>query len=182
VVLAAGAGTRFTAGASKLVAPFRGRPLVWWAIEHALQAGIGPVWVVTGAVDLRGTLPEGAEALHNERWVEGQATSLQTAVAAARAAGLEAIVVGLGDQPMVPPLAWRSVALAEGDAPVVVATYHRKRGNPVRLSSQVWDLLPQEGDEGGRVLMRSRPDLVSEVACEGNPADIDTKEDLLRWS
>jgi len=178
-VLAAGGSRRFEGG-HKLLADFRGRPVVWWAVSNALAAGLEHTWVVAGAVDLAPVVPAGAELLANERWAEGQATSLQTAVGAARCAGLDAVVVGLGDQPLVPPSAWRAVAASGAD--IGVATYAGRRRNPVRIGRSVWDLLPVSGDEGARTLMRARPDLVSEVPCEGEPADIDTREDLTRWS
>jgi molybdenum cofactor cytidylyltransferase len=183
VVLAAGGGSRFAAGpdaSHKLLAPWRGHALVWAAAAHALDASLSATWVVTGAVDLTGNIPPEVTVLHNPRWAEGQATSLQIAVEAARAARLDAIVVGLGDQPLVPPEAWSAVAAAE--APIAVATYDGQRRNPVRLAAAVWDLLPVTGDQGARVLIRQRPDLVQEVRCQGDPADIDTREDLLTWS
>ena len=178
VVLCAGAGTRYQApdGGHKMLALFRGRPLVSWALGHALDAGLEMTMAVTGAVDLGGVLPEGVEALPNAEWALGIATSLQVAVARARAVGLDAVVVGLGDQPLVPASAWRAVAASS--APVAVATYSGARHNPVRLARTVWDDLPRTGDEGGRALMRANPQLVAEIPCPGSPADVDTVADL----
>jgi molybdenum cofactor cytidylyltransferase len=182
VVLAAGAGRRFASpdGTHKLLALWHDRPIVAWAVEAALDAGLERTWVVAGAVPLDGVLPAGVEILDNPEWAQGQATSLQVGVTAARQAGLDAIAVGLGDQPGIPAAAWRAVAAAGG--PIVVATYEGRRRNPVRLASEVWDQLPVSGDEGARVLVRRHPQLVSEVACLGHPADIDTLEDLARWN
>jgi CTP:molybdopterin cytidylyltransferase MocA len=184
VVLAAGGGSRFAGPEHKLLASFRGRPVVSWAVESAVSAGIGPTVVVTGAVALGGLLPGEVVVVDNPRWAEGQATSLAAAVDWAEDEGMDAIVVGLGDQPLVPPGAWRAVAQADVGAyhPMVAASYGGVRGNPVRLGRAVWPLLPRSGDEGARAVMRERPDLVAEVPCGGEAVDIDTREDLLRWS
>lgn len=185
VVLAAGEGSRFAGPEHKLVVPFRGRPLVCWALAAADQAGFDHLYVITGAVDLADLVAEAvgeerATVVHNARWAEGQATSLGAAVAAARAGGHRAVVVGLGDQPLVPATAWRSVGAAAG--PIVTATFDGRRRPPVKLESTVWDRLPEEGDVGARRLLEQRPELVSELPCRGSPIDIDTVEDLRRWS
>jgi CTP:molybdopterin cytidylyltransferase MocA len=180
VVLAGGGASRFGGAEHKLLASFRGRALVSWAVDHALAAGFDETAVVTGAVDLAGVLPDGVTTIANPRWAEGQASSLQAAVTWAREKGFEAIVVGLGDQPLVPPEAW--IAVGASSSPIAVASFAGQRRPPTRLAASVWPLLPTEGDEGARVVMNGNPDLVEAVACPGQAIDIDTTEDLARWS
>jgi molybdenum cofactor cytidylyltransferase len=185
VVLAAGSGSRFDGEDHKLTAELDGAPIADRAVGAALAADIGPVIVVTGATTP--ALPTLTEAVddgrivlvRNDRWAEGQSTSLQTAVAAARDRHAHALVVGLADQPFVEPAAWRAVAAAR--SPIAVATYDGAPRNPVRLHRSVWPLLPTTGDHGARHLVRLRPELVERVPCQGSPADIDTLEDLRSW-
>lgn len=188
VVLAAGAGSRFSGPTHKLLAPLgtetvAGTPadtVAGRAIGAARAAAIGPVIVVVGAVDLPSDVTAGCLVVCNPNWAEGQATSVQCAVTAARANGADAVVIGLADQPFVTPDAWQAVA--SSTSPIAVATYDGVRGNPVRLHESVWSLLPVTGDSGARDLIRLRSELVSEVACGGSSADIDTQEDLDSWT
>jgi molybdenum cofactor cytidylyltransferase len=180
VVLAAGGGSRWAGDGHKLHAVVDGRPIVHHAVTAAIAAAIGPVVVVTGAVDLPGetaALP-GLMIVANPRWSDGQATSLAAAITAADTLGADAIVVGLGDQPFVTPEAWRAVATSA--SPIAIATYDGVRGNPVRLARSVWRLLPTSGDEGARGVARMQPELVEQVPCGGSAADIDTVADLQR--
>jgi molybdenum cofactor cytidylyltransferase len=180
IVLAAGGGSRFGGPQHKLLSPFRGRPVISWALSAAADSGLDEVAVVVGAVDLGGVVPPGVSVIENSAWAGGQASSLQAAVTWATERGHDAVVIGLGDQPLVTAADWAAVSAS--NCPIAVATFEGRRRPPVRLSSTVWSLLPTEGDEGARVLMGARPDLVCEVACEGQPADIDNEEDLTRWS
>lgn len=185
IVLAAGGGSRFTGEHHKLLQPLAGKPVLRWALEAAASAGLSPLVVVTGAVDIREATVTPLSAnprlvvVHNAHWQRGMASSLQCAIAVAREHDLEAVVVGLGDQPGITASAWRAVA--DTQAPLAVATYRGERRNPVRIHAELWSLLPIEGDEGARTLLRTRPELVTEVACEGDAADIDTVDDVIRW-
>lgn len=184
MVLAAGSGSRFAGPTPKLMAPLHGRPLVLHAIEHAAGAGLAEVLVVTGAVDLSTLeLPPGVRLVANPRHAEGQSTSLVAGLDAAEAAGHDAVVVGLGDQPFVPPRAWHAVASATS-TPIAVATYDGRRRNPVRIAAEVWGDVRRcvHGDEGARQLFTLWPDRVAEVGCAGSAEDIDTTEDLSQWN
>jgi molybdenum cofactor cytidylyltransferase len=175
VVLAAGGSVRFRDGA-KLAALFRGRPLVSWAVQAALEAALDETIVVTGPAEF--ILPAGVQVVRNDDWADGLASSLASAIDACD--HHDAIVVAPGDMPFLTAQAWRS--LASSPASIAVATYEGRRSHPVRLAREVWPLLPRSGDEGARKLMRLRPDLVQEVACIGRPVDIDTVEDLNEWT
>jgi len=174
VLLAAGAGSRFQGPGHKLASTLGGTPLLDLAVRSAVAAEIGPVVVVIGETSF--DLPNGVTALLNDNWQNGLASSLQVAVTYARAEGYSTIVVGLGDQPLVTPEAWRLVAAA--DSPIAVATYDGTRGNPVKLESRTWAELPTTGDEGARPVMRNHPEWVREVPCAGSAFDVDTTQDL----
>jgi molybdenum cofactor cytidylyltransferase len=181
VVLAAGASERFGSGQPKQRALFRGRPLLCWSVDAALASAVGEVAVVEGKVALGDLLPPEVTLLANPESTGGIATSLAVAIGWAEVRALDAVIVGLADQPLVPASAWRAVA-GQTESPIAVATYGGRRRNPVRLARSVWPLLPTTGDDGARLLMRQRPELVAEIACEGEPIDIDTEEELARWS
>jgi len=182
VLLAAGAGSRFTGSHHKLLAPLKGAPVVSYALSAMVSAGFEQCIAITGSVALTGLL-DGVTEVQNPDWSTGQRSSVLAAIDYAQEHGFESIVVGLGDQPFIPTDAWQVVA--ETDSPIVIATYEGVRGNPVKLSSTVWELFRStEGDPdtGARDLIRLHPELVREVACKGNSADIDTTEDLSTWT
>lgn len=184
VLLAAGAGSRFRGNVHKLVAPLHGRRLIDHALDAALDANIGPVIVVTGALDAA-TLglderPLGAITIvHNEQWTHGQSGSLLLAAQTASEQGLDAIVVALGDQPAISPAAWRAVA--HSTSPLAIADYGGERGHPVRIAAEMFAELPNHGDTGARDLLRHHVHLVEPVPCAGSAADIDTVEELEQW-
>ncbi|MCY3967231.1 MAG: nucleotidyltransferase family protein [bacterium] len=180
VLLAAGAGSRFLGETHKLRAPFRGSTVVQHALAGALQAELDATYIVTGAVELRDLIGSDVILVQNHSWELGQASSLRAGVFVAENDGHEAVVVGLGDQPLIGKQAWQAVSECPGD--LVTATFGGRRSPPVKLGAAVWPLLPISGDAGARVLMQMSPERVTEVSCTGEPVDLDTLKDLKSWS
>lgn len=185
VVLAAGRGSRFHGAAHKLHTTVADRPLWRWAVDAPHAAGLEVV-VVTGAVELD-VPPELATTIAAAQWARGQAASLHAALRwiesreVGGAAPIDAVIVGLADQPAVGAEAWAAVAAA-APSPIVVARYGAHRGpHPVRLARTVWPLLPTDGDVVARSVIEDHPEWVTEVQCVGSGEDIDTLEDLGRW-
>jgi CTP:molybdopterin cytidylyltransferase MocA len=179
VLLAAGGGSRFGGSHHKLLTSVAGKTVYEWALQSALAANIGPVAVVWGSVELpRHEASEAVTYLHNEQWATGMASSVQRALQWANERGLQSVVIGLGDQPCIPPSAW--TAVAHSTSPLAVATYAGVRANPVKLHAEFFALVPKTGDEGARSLLRSHPELVAEVPCTGSGIDVDHVEDIER--
>ena len=182
VLLAAGSGTRFTGAQHKLLTLINGQTIISHSITAMIGSRLDGFIVVSGALDISDYIGD-LEDVHNPDWKSGQRSSVITAMNFARSHGYDAIVVGLADQPFLTSQAWTNVA--SSTSPIAIATYNGTRGNPVRLHSSVWDTfedLEADPDAGARSLIRLHPELVREVACEGNSADIDTTEDLDTWT
>lgn len=184
VVLAAGRGSRLEADHAKPLLPYRGRPLVAWALDAARASGCAPVLVVVGhdAEAVAAVVPDGVRVVDAPDWADGISASLRVALAALGPdPTVDAVCVGLADQPRVGAEAYRRlVAAGESGAEIAVATYDGGRANPVLLARSVWaDAARLTGDEGARQLMRDHP--VVEVDCTGtgDPADVDTLDDLV---
>ncbi|MGA0063843.1 MAG: nucleotidyltransferase family protein [Ilumatobacteraceae bacterium] len=188
VLLAAGAGSRFTGRGHKLRAEVDGASVFARSLTSVLAGNIGPVVVVVGAENLADEVarvsdttpaPHAAvSVVTNPRWAEGMATSLRAGIDAAAALGADTVVVGLADQPGVEPDAWRR--LADSACDLAVATYDGVRGHPVRIGKRWWAQISEVGDEGARALLRREAEIVCEVACRGTPTDVDTADDLAR--
>jgi molybdenum cofactor cytidylyltransferase len=196
-VLAAGRGSRLGGDASKPLLEWRGRPLVAWSLDAALGSGLAPIIVVVGyrSDDVRTALARasrsspsylmvnsemlGVEVVENHEWEEGIASSLRVALAALTPMDeVDAVCVGLADQPLVSSEAYRRVAATEGE--MVVPTYAGQPGNPVKLARSLWsEALELHGDVGARALARDRAVRI-DCTGTGSAADIDTLEDLER--
>ncbi len=181
VLLAAGGATRF--GSQKLVASFRGVPLV----RHAaltLRASCDAALVVVGneAAQVRDALRGvGVTLADNPDWASGLASSLRAAVAA-MAPEVEAIVVMLGDQPGVEPsVIDAAIARWRADRPAIVAVrYAGVQDHPVLFDRAVFDeLLELRGDTGAKPVIQRDPARVAFVDVEhAAPRDVDTGDDL----
>jgi CTP:molybdopterin cytidylyltransferase MocA len=191
LVLAAGQGRRF--GGGKLLASYRGRPLlshVLGVVVAALERGVlGGGLVVVGADD------EPARALTESTKLEpvvndaphlGLSHSVRLGLSALEEQRdpVGAAVIFLGDQPMVRlavvealTTAWRS-----GSGPIVRPRYQGSPhvpGHPTLLDRSIWPLARHlQGDRGFSALLASNAVDTFVLDVSGDNPDVDTRADL----
>jgi len=155
VVLAAGASQRL--GQPKQTLLWRGQSLVHHAARTALQAGLSPVVIVTGAHagptrQSLGDLP--VEFVHNADWHTGQSTSVVAGLGVLPAE-VGAVVFLLADQPQVPHELVRGLVQIHRRtlSPLAAPLVNGRRANPVLFDRVTFpNLRALSGDAGGRSL------------------------------
>ncbi len=182
VVLAAGGSQRL--GQPKQLLLWRGRPLVWHAVQAARQGGLAPIIVVAGAQAdaVRAALAgEPVRVVDNPRWEQGQSTSMQRGLQASTP-GVEAVVFLLSDTPFVDGTLVRELRRTHGRslAPIVAPQAGGRWANPVLFDRETFPALARvTGDRGGRALFHR-------YAITGVPwderilIDVDSPEDVGR--
>lgn len=187
IVLAAGGASRF--GKAKQLLTLDGEALVHRSARAALEAGLSPVIVVTGAYaeEIRLALADlPVVFVHNLDWSVGQSTSLQAGLSALPGEIGSAVFL-LADQPEVPIQLLQSLVKAHARTLAAIAAPRvaGKRANPVLLDRVTFPALQElRGDTGARPLF-SDPDRYPVAWVDwDDPAlllDVDTPEDFQRW-
>jgi CTP:molybdopterin cytidylyltransferase MocA/precorrin-6B methylase 2 len=179
IVLAAGTGSRF--GGAKLEAKFDGRPVLRHVLDALAEASLAdPVLVVGPGSNEWGS----AEQVVNPAPERGLASSLQLGWQHAMAAESppDAVLVILGDQPLLRPEVVRALVAAPLDAarPVVAPRYADTNGhNPVRVEATAGHLIEAvSGDRGLGPILDRNPDLVRWLDVPGDNPDVDSAADL----
>ena len=181
VMLAAGRSERF--GTAKLLAEYRGKPLLQHALSAAQDACPGDVCLVVGhnAHEVADSAVGLADhVITNEDFATGIGSSIACGVRACREHA-DAILIMLADQPLV-----SSTHLAElvnrwtGNPNEIIASrFSGVSGPPVLFASALFDQLEDlHGDIGAREILRRSSSMLRTVEFAAAAIDIDTPEDL----
>lgn len=180
VLLAAGRSERFGA-ADKLLAPFRGVPLVCHAANAMASAGLTHRIAVTSSGDVARVVDPLCDRVITQASAAMSGT-IRTGVAQARELGAERLLLVLGDMPFVTAaMLDRLVARCTDDAPAAL-TDGARIVPPACFPSADFDALSAlRGDRGARERLCRLPP----SACVRVPGpalvDIDDEAALARW-
>ena len=182
LVLAAGLSRRM--GRFKLTLPWGERTVVGQVIATLEAAGLAEIVVVTGhradevSAALAGT---SARCVHNAGYASGEMLgSVQTGLVA-MAAGVEAALLCLGDQPQMEADTVRAVlemGEAAGWRKIVSPSYQMRAGHPILLPRWIWpEILACQGTLRDVLTVHRGQTEYLAVQTSSILADLDTPDD-----
>ncbi|MSR13182.1 MAG: nucleotidyltransferase family protein [Gammaproteobacteria bacterium] len=184
VLLAAGLGSRFSAG-NKLLHPYRGRPVLAWALDTLTLVPLVDRVVVIGVDDpAKRALVENhpVRIVENPRPADGMGHSLALGIQML-AADLDAAFVCLGDMPDLSVSVFEILAInfaRHTKEAIVIPCYAGERGHPVLFGRAHFTTLTRlDGDQGARKVVAGATEVIT-VAFDDPRIlrDIDTVADL----
>jgi molybdenum cofactor cytidylyltransferase len=184
IVLAAGRSSRMGA-VNKLVKIWRGKPVLSHVVDGALNSRVNSVIVVTGheAGNVADLLDGRVQTAHNPDFSSGMASSVRVGLKCAESNGAEAVLILLGDMPLITNVQINAVLDAAGgfpDGTIIQATDGGKPGHPVLLPKCYFrNVLEMDGDQGAkRVIIQNRDRLQQIEIGKAALRDFDTPEDF----
>jgi len=181
VMLAAGRSERF--GPAKLLAEYRGKPLLQHALSAAQNTCPGDVCLVVGhnaheVADSAVGLAD--QVITNEDYATGIGSSIACGVRACREHA-DAILIMLADQPLVSSTHLAELVKRWTGKPneIIASRFSDVSGPPVLFASALFDQLEDlHGDIGAREILRRSSSMLRTVEFAAAAIDIDTPEDL----
>lgn len=177
ILLAAGPSQRFGPD-DKLLAVYRGRPLVTHAAEALRGAGCDFLVAVVGRPEVAAELGE-FRPVYPAHGEPMQALSLRTGIAAARTLGVDRAVIVLGDMPGVTAALIRRVVDRCADDTPSASHDGTRIAPPACFPASLFEaLMTIDGDQGARTLLRGLPAAALVRTDPEQLRDIDTPGDL----
>lgn len=186
-MLAAGLSRRF--GGNKLLMPFRGKPLLRWVAEAALDSRLAAVVVVLGhdhdhvRAALADLEPRSRLAfVYNDRYEQGQSTSVVAGLSAIENMAEAAMFIP-ADQPGLDAAVIDRLIAAfhDGKTDICHPTVGGERRSPVMFSSRHFPALRRlRGDAGGRSIIEANRGAVTTLAFPDETPfrDVDNRDEF----
>jgi molybdenum cofactor cytidylyltransferase len=185
LVLAAGQSKRM--GRPKMLLPWGETTVLEKVIATFKAAGIGELLVITGGdrEQVEELVGESARILFNADYSQGEMLSSVQAGLAGLKPGIEAVMIGLGDQPQVRESSVRRVVdeYRESGAALVIPSFRMRRGHPWLVARPYWDeILRMRAPESLRDFLNRHREEIRYVESEDASIlqDLDTPEDYLK--